>query len=129
MATNAANSDIPKAPSGTGPAGRKLWRSVVEKYELEEWEMAILRELVRTVDQLDELAAIVATEGMMAPGPGLTTRVHPALTEARQLRLAMARLSASLRMPVGKEGDQPSHLRRPQRRGGARGTYGLRVVA
>lgn len=120
---------IPASPDGTGPGGRKLWRDVLAKYELEEHELALLREMVRTVDALDRLAAIVAAEGDMAPGPGLTQRVHPAHVEARQLRIALSRLSASLRLPAGEEGDQPKHLRRPQRRGGARGAYGIRGVA
>ena len=64
-----------------------------------------------------------------SPGPGLTQRVHPAIVEARQLRIALARLSASLRLPAGEEGDEPQHLRRPQRRGAARGVYGVRGVA
>lgn len=118
--------DIPRPPTGTGPSGRKLWRSVLEVYDLEEHETALLVEMVRTVDLLDALAAVVATEGVMVPGPALTQRVHPAIVEARQLRLALARLSASLRLPAGEEGDQPEHLRRPQRRGGARGAYGIR---
>jgi len=41
----------------------------------------------------------------------------------------LARLSASLRLPAGEEGDRPQHLRRPQRRGGARGVYGVRGAA
>ncbi|MFC5208610.1 hypothetical protein ACFPM0_18860 [Pseudonocardia sulfidoxydans] len=44
-------------------------------------------------------------------------RVHPAVIEARQQRLTLARLVASLRVP--DDGDV-----RPQRRGAARGFYG-----
>lgn len=121
-----ADPKVPRPPVGTGASGRRLWRDVLGSYELEEHELALLREMVRTVDQLDDLAAIVDAEGTMVPGPALTRRVHPAIVEARQLRLALARLSASLRLPAGEEGDQPKHLRRPQRRGGARGAYGIR---
>lgn len=102
---------------------------MLDVYELEQHEVALLREMVRTVDLLDDLAAIVAAEGTMVPGPGLTQRVHPAIVEARQMRIALSRLSASLRLPAGEEGDQPAHLRRPQRRGAARGAYGIRGVA
>jgi hypothetical protein len=125
----AAEPKVPAAPVGTGPSGRRLWRDVLGKYDLEEHELALLREMVRTVDALDRLAEIVAAEGDMVPGPALTQRVHPAHVEARQLRIALSRLSASLRLPAGEEGDQPKHLRRPQRRGGARGAYGVRGVA
>lgn len=125
-------SDLPQPPKGTGPSGRRLWADVLGKYELEEHELALLREMARTVDLLDDLAGIVASEGLMTAGQGGTTRVHPAVVEARQLRIALARLSASLRLPAGEEEEQPGkagNLRRPQRRGAARGTYGIRSVS
>ncbi len=71
----------------------------------------MLREAARTVDQLDALDDVVRRDGVM-----LVDRVHPAVVEARQLRLTLARLIASLRLP--DEVDE-----RPQRRGGARGIY------
>jgi hypothetical protein len=92
---------------------------VLGKYDLEEHELALLREAVRTVDDLDVLAAVVAKEGVT-----LGQRVHPALIEARQLRIALARLLGVLRLPAGDE-DDPAVGRRPQRRVGARGIYSL----
>ncbi len=44
-----------RAPVGAGLAGRRLWRAVVEEYELEEHELLLLREAARTADLLDEL--------------------------------------------------------------------------
>jgi hypothetical protein len=117
---------IPPAPPGTKAAGRRLWRSILAVYELEEHEAALLREMVRTVDQLDELAAIVERDGLVVRGPGLTDRVHPAAIEARQLRIALARLAAALRLPAGEE--SIAGMRRPQRRVGVRGPYQLRSV-
>ncbi len=111
----------PKAPTGSGPAGAKLWHAVVEEYELEQHELLLLREMVRTVDALDELEARVATDGVML-GSSQGERAHPALVEARQQRITLARLQAALRLPAGEEeaGD-----RRPQRRMGVRGVYGV----
>jgi hypothetical protein len=119
---------VPNPPAGTKASGRRLWRSVLVEYDCEEHELALLREMVRTVDKLDELAAVVDRDGVMVPGPGLTTRVHPALVEARQLRIAFARLAAALRLPSGDEGD-PAANRRPQRRSGVRGPYRFGVVS
>ncbi|KEP41090.1 hypothetical protein MKSMC1_37520 [Mycobacterium kansasii] len=51
-------------------------------------------------------------------------KAHPALTAAQQQRIVLARLAASLRLPSGDQ-DDPSVLRRPQRRGAARGVYGI----
>jgi hypothetical protein len=100
-----------------------LWRDVLGKYELEQHELALLREMVRTVDLLDQLAAIVTHEGLMMEGPH-GSKPHPAITESRQQKIAFARLSAALRLPAGDENDQAAG-RRPQRRVGARGIYQL----
>ena len=110
----------PKPPVMTGPSGRALWGDVLGRYELEEHELALLREAVRTVDQLDLLAEVVLAEGPMLDG-----KAHPALVESRQLRLVMARLVAALRLPSGDEDDQELQRRRPQRRGGVRGVYSI----
>ena len=107
----------PAPPKGTRSGGKKLWCDVLGKYELEQHEIALLREAVRTVDDLDALADVVAAEGVT-----IGYRVHPALVEARQLRISLARLVGALRLPAGDEDDQPAG-RRPQRRGGARGVY------
>jgi hypothetical protein len=92
----------------------------LERYELEEHEMALLREVVRTVDLLDDLAAVVASDGPVLTGPS-GTRVHPAVVESRQLKIALARLQAALRLPSGEEPES----RRPQRRVGVRGVYNV----
>lgn len=115
------------APKGTKPGGRRLWRAVVADYELEEHERALLVEAVRTVDLLAELDAVVKAEGLfMQLGDGW--RTHPAVVEARQQRITLARLLAALRLPAGEEGDQQATAR-PQRRVGARGVYGIRGIA
>jgi hypothetical protein len=96
--------------------------SVTSAYELEEHEIALLVEACRTRDVLDRLAETVAREGELLAG-----KAHPGLVEARQQRIALARLLAALRLPAGAEGDHQSGARRPQRRAGARGVYKLRV--
>lgn len=84
--------------------------------------MALLREITRTADLLDKLHAITSREGVMVSGPH-GSKPHPAVTEARQARIALARLTAALRLPAGDEGNPAAH-RRPQRRVGMRGVYG-----
>ena len=115
-----ATSRTPSPPKGAGPSGRALWRDVLSKYDLEQHETALLTEACRTVDQLDELAAAVARDGALLGG----AKVHPGLVEARQLRIALARLLGALRLPAGDEDDQAAG-RRPQRRVGARGVYAV----
>jgi hypothetical protein len=111
-------------PSGTGRNGAKLWKDVLGRYELEAHEMGLLREMVRTTDLLDRLAAITARDGLMVEGAHGSQKPHPAVVEARQARIALARLTAALRLPAGDVGD-PAAGRRPQRRVGIRGVYGV----
>jgi hypothetical protein len=118
-----ARKQVPAPPRGTKVNGAKLWRDVLSRYELEQHELALLREAVRTVDLLDQLAAIVAREGLMVEGPH-GSKPHPAVVEARQARIALARLTAALRLPAGDENDSGVG-RRPQRRVGMRGIYAV----
>ena len=113
---------IPRPPRGTKAAGARLWRSVIDSYDLEEYEIALLREMVRTVDLLNDLHATAAAD--KADGG----RIHPAIVEARMQRIALARLGAALRLPAGEEDDQQQAARRPQRRVGVRGAYKPRVL-
>ena len=119
-----SRSDVPKAPPQTRAPGRALWESITTEYDLEEHERVLLIEAVRTVDALDLLDAAVRRDGPVTETPQ-GTRAHPALVEARQQRIALARLLAALRLPSGDVGDEKLSAR-PQRRSGARGVYGIR---
>ena len=111
-----ATKRTPTAPKGSSANARKLWEQVTERFDLDEHESGILREACRTVTDLDALADVIARDGVIdADG-----RVHPALVEARQQRITLTRLVASLRLPEDFSLDS-----RPQRRGAARGVYGV----
>lgn len=113
-----------KVPTGLRAAGKRLWASVVDVYDLDEHELALLVEAVRTVDVLAELDAAVRRDGPLVESPQ-GQKAHPAAVEARQQRIALARLLAALRLPSGEAGDHQASAR-PQRRVGARGVYGIR---
>ncbi len=108
-----------RAPVGTGLAGRRLWRAVLDAYVLEQHELLLLREAARTADLLDELEKRIKAEGAVIESPQ-GEKAHPAAVEARQQRITLARLLAALRLPAGEEEEGD---RRPQRRTGVRGTY------
>jgi terminase small subunit-like protein len=110
---------IPRPPKGAGPSGRRVWRAVVGEFELEEHERALVTALVRQVDRLDQLEALIAAEGLTVTGHG-TTKMHPAVVEARQTAIAVARISAALRLPAG---EQEEDAGTGQRRAGVRGVY------
>jgi hypothetical protein len=117
----------PAPPKGIGPAGRELWTDIVGRFELESHELLLLKEAARCADDLDDLAATVAAEGRTTADG----KIHPALTEARQLRIVLPRLIGSLRIPAADDVGAPSPIeqRRPQRRGAARGVYPINGLA
>lgn len=117
---------LPKPPAGAKSSGKRLWTSVLEVYDLEAHEELLLVQAVRLADLLDSLHATTEAEGAVILGQEGGAKVHPAVPEARQCQLALARVLAALRLPAGVEGDA---ARRPQRRTGVRGVYGLGGVA
>lgn len=112
------------APAGSKAAGRRLWRAILEKYELEEHELELLRQACRTADLCAELQVVIDRDGPMVANRFREMVPHPAVIELRQQRVVLARLIAALRVPDDSAGAGA----RPQRRGGARGVYRLRSV-
>lgn len=115
---------VPDDPADLGEAGLRLWRSVVDQYAFDEHELVLLREAVRTADLLVKLDQLIRADGPLIDSPQ-GRKAHPAAVEARQQRIALARLMAALRLPSGDEGDQQAGAR-PQRRSGVRTPYGIR---
>ena len=113
---------IPRPPKGSGSAGRRLWTEVQREFELGEHELALLTALVRQVDRLEALEALIAAEGLTVTGHG-SVKMHPCVCEARQTAIAVARIAAALRLPAGEEDED---AKPGQRRAGVRGVYALR---
>jgi hypothetical protein len=112
----------PEAAEGLRAVARRLWNAVQAEFELGEHERALLTAMCRQVDRLDELEALITAEGLMVCGHG-TVKMHPAVVEARQSAIAVARIGAALRLPAGEEDEdaQPG-----QRWAGVRGVYQIR---
>lgn len=123
MSAKLAAQSGPKAPDGLDASGRELWLSVVEDYELEAHERLLLLQACRCVDRLDRLAVEEVAGPITVASRQGDPIANPALVEARQQSLAFARMLASLRLPSGEDAG------RPQRRGAARGSYGVRSVS
>lgn len=114
---------VTPVPPGLNESGTRLWESVAEGFDLDVHEQLLLLQACRTADLLDRLAR--RAEGaeltvFNAKGEQVTA---PWITEHRQQSLVLARLLASLRLPSGEDDE------RPQRRGAARGSYGVRGLA
>lgn len=114
----------PSMPAGLRTPGKRLWKSIVDEFEMDEHELSLLVETVRTVDVLDLLDARIRRDGPIVSSPQ-GDKANPALVEARQQRIALARLLAVLRLPAGDESDQKAGTR-VQRRVGVRGAYGIK---
>lgn len=110
-----------RAPRGLKTGGKKLWSAVTDDYELADHELAILKEASRTVDALDDLQAIVDAEGVTNVSPQ-GVRAHPALVELRNQRVTLAKLVASLRIPLD---DSENMGRLPQQRVQIRAVKGI----
>ena len=87
-------------------------------FELTEPERVLLLQAARTADLLDDLQTRLDDEGIMAES-SQGIRVHPCAVELRQQRIALARLWAALRVPIG---EQSAETGRTQHRG-IRGIY------
>lgn len=110
-------SDTPSAPRGLKATGKGLWSWYASNFMLSEGELAVLRELCRTADGLDQLQAAVDRDGVLAES-SQGVRVHPALVELRQQRITFARLQAALKVDENEAADLP-RVRAP------RGVYGV----
>jgi hypothetical protein len=108
-------------------AGRKLWKAVLDSFELAEHEQTLLRQAVRVADLCEQLQEVVEAEGPMLDDDG-RPRTHPAVIELRQQRIVLARLVVALRVPLGdQEQDGPAGAGEPARlqRRGPRGFYAI----
>jgi hypothetical protein len=95
---------------GSGPAGRRLWREVQDRYSLEPHEVELLRRACRAADVLEGIEREAMTSGTFLPTPA----------QAREWRLTaviLGRMIAGMRLPNEDAGQ------RPQRRGTPRGAY------
>jgi hypothetical protein len=98
-----------------GNSGRALWDSVNADYELNAFEQRQLLEVARCADTLDALDADIRENGVMRDN-----KPNPAVVEARQMRIAFARLCAALALPDLDADDTPRYQRL-----GTRGPYAL----
>lgn len=106
-----------RAPRGLKAAGRSLWKSIQDVYEMQQHEEQLLLEACRTADRLDALADAAEDAPLTVTNSKGDEVAQPLLVESRQQSIVYARLIAALRLP--DEQDE-----RPQHRG-VRGAYGV----
>jgi hypothetical protein len=90
---------IPRAPSGLGKAGRKLWRVVAGTYELRPDETAHLEAACRATDLAATIADELAEHGVTTVGSKGQPRASGLLKEWRDTMELRARLLARIDIP------------------------------
>jgi hypothetical protein len=108
-------------PENLSAAGLRLWDSVIGEFTLEEHEAAVLREACKVADTCAALQVILDGESLLLGG-GLLAKPNPAMVELRLQRMVLARLLASLRIPLSDSHE----TERSQRRVGVKGVYAKR---
>lgn len=95
-----------------------MWRSVAkglpDGWELDERELAVLSLAAHQADDLARLETAIKRDGAMSVGSKGQPVVNPALTEARQARLAIGRLLGQLSLPAEDEEPNTEAGRRDQ---------------
>jgi len=118
------------APDGLGEKGQALWSELHELHEFDPAQTLVLEEACRIADRLDGLNDVINGKGVVpllhfrmphvVDDDGVATinlTVDGVLSEARQQANVFKQLIAALRLPDASTG------KKPQARGGARGSY------
>lgn len=82
--------DARHPPDGLGPAGRHLWRAVLEDYAPTPSEVVVLIAACQAADRVAQAKAAIDAEGIVIEGR-YGSRAHPAVAIERDSRIAMLR--------------------------------------
>ena len=109
-----------------GPGGQRLWDAITAAHELDAQQEVQLTEACRMKDRLDKLDELLRGDvGAWATIEDFDGRpselvISSALDKANTTANVMKQLLAAMRLP-------DSTGKRPQQRGGARGSYGAQT--
>jgi len=97
----------PKTPAGLSAAGRRLWTAILAdlpaEIELEARELVVLEAACRQADAIANLEQAIRRDGHVVKGAAGQRRLNGAVIEARQGRIALARLLGELDIPAEEE--------------------------
>jgi hypothetical protein len=89
----------PKAPPNLGPAGRTLWHSIADVYQLRPDEDRLLIDAAREADLIEALSDGLVDSPLISRGSQGQPVIAPIIPELRQHRMALAGLLKSLKIP------------------------------
>jgi hypothetical protein len=109
MAGPSPQRNKPRPPAGLGPAGGRLWREIVGRYDLRPDEVRLLADACREADIIDRLEEELAGAPLVVKGSMGQLVASPLVSEVRQHRTVLAGLLKSLKLP-----DTPAEAERRQ---------------
>jgi P27 family predicted phage terminase small subunit len=92
-----------KPPKGLTTRSRKLWRAVIDEYELSSAELELLRTALVALDEEDAAAAIIKRDGPVVLDRYGTPKAHPAVDVRNRARAYFARVVAQLGIKMHTE--------------------------
>jgi len=85
-------SAIPRPPKHLGPNGSRLWRRVLETYDLSECHHLVLLQIAaEALDRLAQARAAIDKDGITVDDRYGSPKAHPALTVERDSRAGLIR--------------------------------------
>lgn len=95
----------PRMPKGFGSAGQKLWKTVLDSFELDDepHKLEILAHACRVSDTIAELDRATANEPLTVRGSAGQMVIHPLISEVRFQRALLAQLLARLNFTPAEE--------------------------
>lgn len=94
---------IPAAPGHLRVPGRRLWRQVLDVWDLGGHERELLRLAAEALDRAEEAREAIAGDGAYLRDFRGTLKPHPALDVEHRSRLTVERLLRGLRLPAEVE--------------------------
>jgi hypothetical protein len=104
----------PKPPAGLAARGKRLWAEVIDVYQLDPAELAVLEQLARTLDELARLNAAAAKAPVTVSGSRGQETVNPLFDQVLRHRKTVETLARSLALPI--EGQRVGSFRKPHRK-------------
>lgn len=93
----------PRPPAELGRDGRALWRDTLRQFELSAPELALLRQLCQTVDELAAFKSALAEDGPYITGAAGQRKVNPMVAALVNHRKMADQLVVALALPVEGE--------------------------
>ncbi len=95
----------PRMPKGFGSAGQKLWKTVLDEYDLdnEPAKLEILAHTCCVTDTIAELDRATAGQPLTVRGSAGQMVIHPLIAEVRVQRALLAQLLARLNFAPAEE--------------------------